>query len=516
MLTEWKTLQEEAAKRDHRVIGRQQALFNFNEVSPGSAFWLPHGARIFNRIIDFQRKQYRKRGFEEVISPNIYSCKLWMVSGHWEKYEDSMFRTVCEKEEYGLKPMNCPGHCILFASQPHSYKELPIRFADFGVLHRNELSGALTGLTRVRRFQQDDAHIFCRLDQVADEIVSALRFLKDVYDVLGFKFYLCHSTRPANKLGTEEVWDTAEAQLRIALNGFCGIPEKLPDPFGKDGDEFSFDGRPDALKKLKALARKNANSEDPNVWKGPSHPLGWFENTGDGAFYGPKIDIQVEDALGRRHQCGTIQLDFNLPQRFGLKYTLPTAEKTEQEKEQQAPKEKKEKNAAAPAAAAAPAKDAPKVLSYETAVKDLGIDLELDPNQARPVMIHRAIFGSMERCIAILCEHYGGEWPFWMSPRQVMIVPVSNALADYANEVRDHLYGEGFFVDVDLGSATLDKKIRNAELARYNFIFVVGQQELDSRSVNVRARGEKRIGNKSLDEATQWLNGLANSCSKEY
>ncbi|KEG07962.1 threonyl-tRNA synthetase [Trypanosoma grayi] len=524
MLSEWKTLQEEAARRDHRTVGKQQQLFGFHEVSPGSAFWLPHGARIYNALVEFQRKQYRRRGFEEVVSPNMFSSRLWMVSGHWDKYAENMFRTVVEKEDHGMKPMNCPGHCIMFAMQPHSYKELPIRYADFGVLHRNELSGALTGLTRVRRFQQDDAHIFCRMDQVQEEIQGALTFLNDVYRVLGFKFFLKHATRPDNKLGTEEMWDQAEAYLRAALNHFCGIPEKLPDPFN-DGATFTFDGRKESMKKFRALMKKRAaKSEgaavegDDSTWAGPTHADAWEENTGDGAFYGPKIDIVVEDALRRRHQCATVQLDFNLPQRFGLKYTLPTAAAEGAAAEAPSGEKPKERHAdpndadakaeeAKPAAAAAGTADEA-LSSYDKAVRDLGIDHRLDANQARPVMIHRAIFGSLERCIAILCEHYGGEWPLWLSPRQVIIVPVSLENAAYATRVRDLFQGEGFYADVDNGTATLDKKIRNAELARYNFIFVVGQAEEDAQTVNIRTRDNHRHGTKTQDEALRWLREL--------
>lgn len=505
MMTDWKKLQEEAAKRDHRNIGRQQTLFNFNEVSPGCAFWLPHGTRIYNTLVEYQRKQYRRRGFDEVITPNIYSSKLWMVSGHWDKYADNMFCTTCEKEEFGMKPMNCPGHCMMFASQQHSYRELPIRYADFGVLHRNELSGALTGLTRVRRFQQDDAHIFCRMDQVTEEIGGALDFLNDVYGVFGFQFFLCHSTRPENKLGSEDTWDEAESRLRDSLNRFCGIPSTLPDPF-HPGKEFSFDGKPESVKKLKFLIHKASKGE--GEWKGPTHANVWTENTGDGAFYGPKIDIVVEDALRRRHQCATIQLDFNLPQRFGLKYTLATAE-TESDEKKDAQKEKH----ADPHPSEG--KEKPKT-NYEKAVRDLGIDLTLDPNQARPVMIHRAIFGSVERFIAILCEHFGGEWPFWLSPRQIMVIPIANGVHDYANTVRDKFHNAGYFADVDLGPATLDKKVRNAELARYNLIFVVGQKEAETNTVNIRGRGEKRLGSKTIEEALTWLQCLVETSSLEY
>lgn len=523
-LKEWMRIQEEAAKRDHRVIGRQQQLFNFNEVSPGSAFWMPHGARIYNTLVEFMRKQYRKRGFEEVISPNMYSSKLWMVSGHWDKYQENMFCTTCEREEYGLKPMNCPGHCIMYSMQQHSYRELPIRYADFGVLHRNELSGALTGLTRVRRFQQDDAHIFCRMDQLTDEIEGALGFLRDVYGVLGFRFFLRHSTRPANKLGSEETWDNAEGFLRTALNRFCGIPESLPDPTGGEGATFYYDGTPAAVKKLKLLIKQGA-------WQPPAGggSEAWEENAGDGAFYGPKIDIAVEDALKRRYQCATIQLDFNLPQRFGLKYTLPSAANdAEADGEADgntatdgAAEKKTGAGAAAAAAGAREGAERPKLPkdakpSYETAVRDLGIDLTLDPNQARPVMIHRAILGSIERVVAILCEHYGGEWPLWLSPRQVMVIPVAGAFNDYAQSVRDRLHAEGFYADVDLGTQMFNKKVRSAQVARYNLIFIVGEKERESGSVDVRARGDRRPGSKTLDEAVAFLHNLKNTTSQEF
>lgn len=499
MLTEWRKIQEDAAKRDHRVIGRNQNLFYFNEVSPGSTFWFPHGARIYNTLVEFQRKQYRRRGFEEVISPNIYSSKLWMVSGHWDKYADNMFCTTAEKMQFGMKPMNCPGHCMMFAAHKHSYKELPIRFADFGVLHRNELSGALSGLTRVRRFQQDDAHIFCRMDQIAEEISGSLDFLNDVYGVFGFTFYLCHSTRPANKLGSDATWDEAESRLQQSLNRFCGIPDELPDPF-HPGESFSYDGRPDSIKKLKVVMQKVKKGDID--WKGPTHANAWTENTGDGAFYGPKIDIILEDALHRRHQCATIQLDFNLPERFGLKYTLPTTD-------------------AGSNKAPAPPKEAHKdptkeQTNYEKAVHDLGIDLTLDANQARPVMVHRAIFGSVERFIAILCEHFGGEWPFWISPRQVMVIPVSNSAEDYAGKVKSTFYGAGFHTDIDLSALTLDKKIRNAELSRYNIIFLVGREEEEANTVSVRARGKVQVGSKSIEEALEWLKSLRDSETLEF
>uniref|UniRef100_A0A8C8DNM0 threonine--tRNA ligase n=1 Tax=Oryzias sinensis TaxID=183150 RepID=A0A8C8DNM0_9TELE len=281
MLKEWEKFQEEAKNRDHRKLGREQDLFFFHELSPGSCFFLPKGAFIYNTLIEFIRSEYRNRGFQEVVTPNIYNSKLWVTSGHWQHYSENMFSFEVEKETFALKPMNCPGHCLVFDHRPRSWRELPLRMADFGVLHRNELSGALTGLTRVRRFQQDDAHIFCSMDQIEEEIKGCLHFLRAVYDVFGFTFKLNLSTRPEKFLGEPEMWDQAEKQLENSLNEF--------------GEK-------------------------------------WVLNPGDGAFYGPKIDIQIKDAIGRYHQCATIQLDFQLPIRFNLAYVRYLyAEKVKQE-----------------------------------------------------------------------------------------------------------------------------------------------------------------------------------------
>ena len=533
-LKEWQTIVAEAAKRDHRVIARQQELFHFNEISPGSAFWTPYGARIYNALIEFQRKQYRRRGFEEVVSPNMYNAELWKISGHWDLYKDAMFTTVCEHEQFGLKPMNCPGHCMMFAHRPRSYKDLPVRWADFGVLHRNELSGALTGLTRVRRFQQDDAHIFCRLDQVTTEIEGALAFLDEVYTVLGFNFYLKLSTRPESALGDIATWNEAERRLTDALNAYCDIPAPVPDPY-KEGETFVYDGTIPSLKRLKAAAAK-AQKSDSSTWKGPKHTP-WELNAGDGAFYGPKIDIVVEDALKRRHQCATIQLDFQLPQRFGLKYTLPGAREDDPKPEG--------KEEAPPAVAV---KDAPsepedakvqqqhqdpvashleggkhaadKLSAVEASAKERKLHVHIDhallPNEDRPVMIHRAIFGSLERCIAILCEHFGGKWPFWLSPRQVIVIPVGQNFEAYAKEVCDAFYSEGYHAEVDASSASLDKKIRNAQIAQWNFIFVVGAEEAESKSVNVRTRNNERHGTKTVEEAQDWLARLRRTYSNDF
>uniref|UniRef100_A0A8C0VEQ0 threonine--tRNA ligase n=1 Tax=Cyanistes caeruleus TaxID=156563 RepID=A0A8C0VEQ0_CYACU len=382
MMKEWEKVQEEAKNRDHRKIGKEQELFFFHDLSPGSCFFLPRGA---------------------------FACKkhshLLNVAFH---YSENMFSFEIEKETFALKPMNCPGHCLMFAHRPRSWRELPLRLADFGVLHRNELSGTLSGLTRVRRFQQDDAHIFCTMEQIEEEIKGCLDFLKSVYAVFGFTFQLHLSTRPENYLGDLEVWDHAEKQLQNSLNDF--------------GEQ-------------------------------------WNLNPGDGAFYGPKIDIKIKDAIGRYHQCATIQLDFQLPIRFNLTY--------------------------------------------------VGKDGD---DKKRPVIIHRAILGSVERMIAILAENYGGKWPFWLSPRQVMVVPVGPTSEQYAQQVCNQFFEAGFMSDVDLDqSCTLNKKIRNAQLAQYNFILVVGEKEKANNAVNVRTRDNKIHGEISVSSAIEKLKKLKTS-----
>lgn len=377
----------EASMRDHRKIGKEQELFLFNEMSPGSCFWLPHGTRIYNTLVDLLRSEYRKRGYEEVITPNMYNSKLWETSGHWANYKENMFTFEVEKETFGLKPMNCPGHCLMYKARERSYRELPWRVADFGVIHRNEFSGALSGLTRVRRFQQDDAHIFCTQDQIEQEIENIFDFLKFMYGVFGFEFKMELSTRPEKYVGELETWDAAEKKLENALNKWGGA---------------------------------------------------WELNPGDGAFYGPKIDIMISDALRRWHQCATIQLDFQLPQRFELEFKAKDTEESE--------------------------------------------------NYERPVMIHRAILGSVERMTAILTEHFAGKWPFWLSPRQILVVPVGVKYQEYAQQVRDKMHNAGFYADVDLTGNTLQKKVRTGQLMKYNFIFIVGETEMNENSVNIRNR----------------------------
>ncbi|RMZ82193.1 hypothetical protein DV738_g1808, partial [Chaetothyriales sp. CBS 135597] len=460
-LKDWEHFLEEAKKRDHQLIGKEQKLFTFSPLSPGSPFLLPHGTRIFNALQQMLRDQYWERGYQEVQSPNMYDVELWKISGHWQHYQDDMFRVIVKDDSaqpappsdkkpdgqpaaqpadqdkdkgiFALKPMNCPGHCVMFKTEDRSYRELPWRVADFGVLHRNEASGALSGLTRVRKFQQDDTHIFCTPDQVESEIKALFDFMTYVYNLFGFPFKLKLSTRPEGFMGTRSEWDAAEAQLKRALQDF-------------KGDD-------------------------------------WEINEGDGAFYGPKIDITIADALGREFQCATIQLDFQGPQNFGLEYR--TGEVAEVAKESEADKTK------------------------EKDPKAVGAGM------ARPVMIHRAIVGSFERFIAVLCEHFAGKWPFWLSPRQILVIPVMKGAEDYVREVQSIFHKAKMYVDIDVSGNTLQKKIRNGQLAQYNFIFVLGAAEQESRTLNIRNRDDPATQKKGelvpLDVALKRLTELRDS-----
>ncbi|EFB28478.1 hypothetical protein PANDA_008019, partial [Ailuropoda melanoleuca] len=423
-LRAWEEWKEEAELRDHRRIGKAQELFFFHELSPGSCFFLPRGTRVYNTLVAFIRAEYTRRGFSEVKTPTLFSAKLWELSGHWEHYQEDMFTlqppgsdrlasspsdhpTSHPTDTLALKPMNCPAHCLMFAHRPRSWRELPLRLADFGALHRAEASGSLGGLTRLRCFQQDDAHIFCAPDQLEAEIRSCLDFLRSVYAVLGFSFRLALSTRPSGFLGEPCVWDQAEQVLQRALEEF---------------------GEP------------------------------WDLNPGDGAFYGPKIDVHLRDALGRPHQCGTIQLDFQLPLRFGLQY------------------------------------------KGQAGVPE------------RPVLIHRAVLGSVERMLGVLAESCGGKWPLWLSPFQVVVIPVGTEQEEYAREVQQRLQAAGLVcdLDADLG-LTLSRRVRRAQLTHYNFQFVVGQKEQSKRTVNIRTRDNHRLGERDLTEAVQRLLELQNT-----
>ncbi|VVA92999.1 unnamed protein product [Arabis nemorensis] len=395
---------EEAKKYDHRLLGQQQELFFCHPLSPGSWFFLPLGTRVYKKLMEFIQNEYWKRGYTEVISPNIYNMKLWETSGHAANYKENLFTFDIDKQEFGLKPMNCPGHCLMFQHRVRSYKELPIRLADFGVLHRNEASGALGGLTRVRRFQQDDAHIFCTKDQVREEVKGVLGFIDYVYTKFGLTYELKLSTRPEKYLGDLETWDRAEKDLEEAIKDF-GKSLLSMHPF------------------LTVMF--------PAV------------NEGDGAFYGPKIDITVSDSMKRKLQCATLQLDFQLPDCFKLEYSSSAGDEVKRE---------------------------------------------------RPVMIHRAVLGSVERMFAMLLEHYKGKWPFWLSPRQAIVCSLSNDKnhCSYAGKVRDQIHEAGYYVDADITNRSIKKKVREAQAAQYNYILVVGDEEVKTGEVTVRVREENR------------------------
>uniref|UniRef100_A0A8D0G454 threonine--tRNA ligase n=1 Tax=Sphenodon punctatus TaxID=8508 RepID=A0A8D0G454_SPHPU len=377
-LAEWEQRQEEAASRDHRRIGQDQELFFFHELSPGNCFFLPRGAHIYNTLIEFIKSEYWKRGFSEVVTPNIYDAQLWERSGHWQHYSQNMFHFPVGNKTFALKPMNCPGHCLMFAHRPRSWRELPLRLADFGALHRNEPAGALAGLTRVCRFQQDDAHIFCTMDQLEGEINGCLEFLQAVYSAFGFSFHFYLATRPDGFLGDAGLWERAE---QVGL-----------------GRDF-----PACACGVAILRGCTQEEEVPGSLLQQRHPAGISE---------------------------------------------------------------------------------------------------------RPVMIHRAVLGSVERMTAILAENYGGKWPLWLSPFQIMVIPVGPDAEGYAHEV-SFFHQAGFMADADVDSGTtFSRKIRKAQLARYNFQLVVGRKEMSNKTVNVRPRDTKQLGERDLQEVLHRLQEL--------
>ncbi|MGN6371932.1 MAG: threonine--tRNA ligase [Solirubrobacteraceae bacterium] len=391
---------EQAALRDHRKLGRELELFHFSDVSPGAAFWLPAGTQMYNSLVSLSREMGSERGYTEVKTPLIYDSELWKTSGHWGKYRENMFTVEAEGREMGVKPMNCPGHAHLFASRRHSYRELPIRYSEPGLLHRNEASGVLHGLLRVRHFAQDDAHVFCTEEQVQDEVTACLEFAFATYRLFDFDVRLELSTRPEQRIGSDEMWDRAEGKLQSALRAL-DLPYEL--------------------------------------------------NPGDGAFYGPKIDMHMTDSLGRSWQLGTVQLDYSMPERFDLTYT------------------------------------------------------GADNAEHRPVMIHRALFGSYERFIGIMIEHYAGEFPLWLAPVQAIVLPISDRFNDYAESVRDRLRAEGVRVELDTRAESVGRKIRDAELRKIAYMAIVGEREAEQRAVSLREHGAGDTGSVSLDELAQRL-----------
>ena len=378
---------EEAKKRDHRKVGVEMELFTFDEeVGAGLPIWLPKGARLRRNLENLLAQALIERGYEPVRGPEILKSAVWQKSGHYANYGENMYFTTIDEVEYGIKPMNCVGHIKVYQNSLHSYRELPLRFYEYGVVHRHEKSGVLHGLLRVREFTQDDAHIFCRPNQIASEVESIIDFTQNIMRSFGFSYTMEISTTPEKSIGSEEIWEEATQALKRALE-HCGIAYKI--------DE------------------------------------------GGGAFYGPKIDIKITDAIGREWQCGTVQIDMNLPQRFGLTYT----------------------------------------------------DENNTPQQ--PVMIHRAILGSFERFVAILTEHFGGEFPFFVAPTQVIIIPISEAQQDYAKELRNALLKVGAYAEIEDKNETLNKRIRNAEKQKVPMIAVLGAKEVEDRVVSIRDRRAK-------------------------
>ena len=388
----------------------------------------------------------------------MYNLKLWKMSGHYANYKDNIFMFKSENQGFGVKPMNCPGHCLMFDNSIRSYRDLPIRYGDFGVLHRNEISGALHGLTRVRRFQQDDAHIFCSPDQLMKEVLGVLDFLKYIYDLFGLEFELELSTRPKDYLGELELWNEAEAQLEDALNQF-GMPWKL--------------------------------------------------NPGDGAFYGPKIDIKVLDCLKRHHQCGTVQLDFQLPIRFNLQF------QTDHSDAMGRIEHSSSEHSSVTKEPIKRSKTMQKFPKDEWDAEDFHWhEHELKKGFARPVIIHRAILGSVERFMAILIEHLAGKWPYFISPRQVLICPISEKYHDYCVKVYKKLHHEGVHVEINMSNETLNKKVRNGQLDQYNFVLVCGEQEESTGTVDIRTRENGREGKMQVHKFIDYLKTLEPATSK--
>lgn len=392
---------EEAKKRDHRKLGKELKLFTFAEEGPGFPFFLPKGVVLKNNLINFWRELHNKAGYVEVETPIMLNKKLWETSGHWYHYKENMYTSMIDDEEFALKPMNCPGGMLVYKSESHSYRDFPMRVGELGRVHRHELSGALHGLMRVRAFTQDDAHIFMLPEQIKSEIKGVVSLIDEVYSKFGFKYGVELSTRPEDSMGSDEDWNMAEESLKDALNEM-NLPYKI--------------------------------------------------NEGDGAFYGPKIDFHLEDSLGRTWQCGTIQLDFQLPQRFELDY--------------------------------------------------IGSDGE----KHRPIVIHRVIFGSIERFIGILIEHFAGKFPTWFAPVQVKVLPISDKFIDYSNEVKNRLLSNGIRVEMDLRGEKIGYKIREARNERVPYIIVIGEKEEKDKIISLRSRVNGDEGNVSLDSFINKIN----------
>ena len=386
---------EEAKRRDHRKLGKELGLFTFRDEAPGFPFYLPKGMVLRNTLIDYWRQVHKKWHYVEIMTPQIMRRTLWETSGHWDHYKDNMYTTVIDGEDFAIKPMNCPGSILVYETEPHSYKDLPLRYGELGLVHRHELSGALHGMFRVRCFTQDDAHILLAKDQITDEVVRIVKLFDEVYSVFGLPYTIELSTMPDDHIGTVEDWDIATNALASALTSI-----------------------------------------------GKSYVI----NPGDGAFYGPKLDFHIEDSLGRTWQCGTIQLDYQLPGRFNLEYVGADGEKH------------------------------------------------------CPVMIHRVVFGSIERFIGVITEHFAGAFPVWLSPVQAMVLPITDRINDYGTEVAEKLNALGFRAEADTRNEKIGYKIREAQLKKMPYMLVVGDKEAESGTVSVRTRGGVDLGAMSFEE----------------
>ncbi len=400
MLEKYLYRQEEAKKRDHRKLGKELGLFALFEEGPGFPFFLPKGMILKNLLIDYWRKLHIREGYVEISTPMMLNRQLWETSGHWEHYRETMYTTVIDGVDFAIKPMSCPGGMLVYKMQPRSYRDFPMRISELGTIHRNERSGTLHGLMRVRCCTQDDAHIFMTPGQIQDEIKGVARLIDEVYSDFGFRYHVELSTRPDNSIGSDEDWEMATDALRKALDDLA---------------------------------------------------LPYVVNEGDGAFYGPKIDFHLENSIGRTWQCGTIQLDFQLPQRFEAEY------------------------------------------------------IGEDGNKHRPIMIHRVVFGSIERFMGILIEHFAGKFPLWLSPVQIKVLPISDKFIDYAEEIKRILQEEGLRCEVDERAEKIGYKIRSAQLERIPYMLVIGEKEVGTNSVSVRKRDDGNMGSMPIEQLLEML-----------
>lgn len=392
----------EAEKRDHRKLGKELDLFSFHEEGPGFPFWHPKGMDLWNAVMDWWRSEHRAAGYVEIKTPIILDRILWENSGHWDHYKENMYFTKIDDRDFAIKPMNCPGGILVYKTNLHSYRELPIRMAEVGLVHRHELAGVLHGLMRVRQFHQDDAHIFCTEDQVQKEVVGLMGLIDRMYGKLGLKYHLELSTRPKNSMGSDEMWKKAEAALTSAMKA-KGIEYKL--------------------------------------------------NPGDGAFYGPKIDFHIEDAIGRTWQLGTIQLDFQMPERFDLEYIAE------------------------------------------------------DGSKKRPVMLHRVVLGSVERFIGIITEHFAGAFPVWLAPVQAIVLPISDKHLEYAGKIKSQLFDAGVRVELDDRTESIGRKIRDAEMRKIPYMLIVGDKEIEAKKIALRKYGEGDKGQIEAGQLIEEING---------